>query len=130
MAVILFLINILPLNFIPGVAQTPAELMWLGNSWAGWAILFILAAFPTLGGYGLYNVSLSLLPSSIANLIVTTEPAFTAFIAYFLLGERLNTWQAIGSALLLVGVAFLRIYEEWVFGRLQREGTAGTVSMD
>ena len=62
-------------------------------------------------GFGLYNVSLSYLPSSVANLILTLEPAFTAAIAYFLLGERLNGIQLGGSLMIMSGVAFLRIYE-------------------
>jgi len=51
------------------------------------------------------------LPSSIANLIVTLEPAFTAVTAYLLLGERLTTTQIIGSIITLAGVVFLRLFE-------------------
>jgi drug/metabolite transporter (DMT)-like permease len=74
-------------------------------------VLFLLAAGPTLAGYGLYNVSLTYLPSSVANLVVTLEPAFTAVLAYFLLGERLTWIQIVGSLLILSGVVFLRVYE-------------------
>lgn len=77
----------------------------------GWGLLFLLAAGPTVIGFGLYNVSLSYLPSSVANLILTLEPAFTAVIAYFLLGERLTGTQLGGSLLILTGVVFLRVYE-------------------
>ena len=51
-----------------------------------------------------------------ANLVVTLEPAFTAVIAYFLLGERLTWIQIGGSLLILGGVVFLRIYEGWLAG--------------
>jgi len=74
-------------------------------------VLVLLAAGPTVAGFGLYNVSLSLLPSSVANLILTTEPAFTAMTAYALLGERLDGMQIAGSLLILSGVVFLRVYE-------------------
>ncbi len=74
-------------------------------------MLFLLAAIPTVAGFGLYNVSLSYLPSSVANLVVTAEPAFTAFFAYLLLGERLNLVQIAGSLLILGGVVFLRVIE-------------------
>ena len=80
--------------------------------------MFLLAAGPTLAGYGLYNVSLTYLPSSVANLIVSTEPVFTVVIAYFLLGERLTWVQVGGSLLILGGVAFLRVYEGWLAGRI------------
>ena len=113
-AVFLLLINLLPLNFFPGKAQQPSDLFWLKDAWAGWGVLFLLAAVPTIAGFGLLLVSLSYLPTSIVNLIVTTEPVFTSISAYFLLGERLNPMQIAGSLLILGGVIFLRIYEGWV----------------
>ena len=113
-AIFLLLFN-LTSGLIPGTATQPAELLWLGDAWLGWGVLILLAAGPTVAGFGLYNVSLSYLPSSVANLIVTLEPTFTAVIAYFLLGERLTQVQLAGSLLILGGVVFLRIHE----GRLQ-----------
>jgi drug/metabolite transporter (DMT)-like permease len=98
-------------GILPGTAQGLSGLLWLGSDWLGWLILFILAAIPTVAGFGLYNVSLSLMPSSVVNLIVTTEPAFTALWAYFLLGERFTLVQVIGSALIVTGVIFLRLWE-------------------
>jgi drug/metabolite transporter (DMT)-like permease len=104
-------INLVGNGVLPGTAQGLSGLMWLGKDWLGWLILFILAAIPSIGGFGLYNVSLSLLPSSVVNLVVTTEPAFTALWAYFLLGERFTFVQVIGSALIVTGVVFLRLWE-------------------
>jgi drug/metabolite transporter (DMT)-like permease len=118
-AVFLLAFNLLGEGFLPGAITRPEDFLWLGNAWPGWGILFLLAAGPTLAGYGLYNVSLTYLPSSVANLIVTTEPAFTVVIAYFLLGERLTWVQVGGSLLILGGVVFLRIYEGWLAGRIQ-----------
>ncbi len=103
--------NLLPGNWLPGSAADPTDLLWLGRSMLGWGILFILAAGPTLAGFGLYNVSLVYLPSSVVNLVVTLEPAFTALIAYFLLAERLSLVQVAGSFLILAGVVFLRLQE-------------------
>jgi drug/metabolite transporter (DMT)-like permease len=88
-----------------------SDLFWLQTEWPGWGILFLLAAGPTVAGFGLYNVSLAHLPSSVANLIVTLEPAFTSVIAYFFLGERLTTTQGIGGLLILGAVALLRVSE-------------------
>jgi drug/metabolite transporter (DMT)-like permease len=96
---------------LPGTVSEPAGLLWLGNAVAGWGILLLLAAGPTLAGYGMYNLSLSLLPSSVANLILTLEPVFTTLIAYLLLHERLTLTQIEGSLLTMAGVAFLRLYE-------------------
>jgi drug/metabolite transporter (DMT)-like permease len=109
--VFLLLFNLLLGSVLPGGATRLADFFWLGNAAVGWLILIALAAGPTLLGYGLYNVSLTYLPSSVANLIVTLEPVFTAIIAYLLLGERLNATQLVGSAMILTGVVFLRVYE-------------------
>lgn len=106
----LLLFNLLPSGSLPGAAHQPSDLLWLGTSLPGWMILFLLAVGPTLAGFGLYNVSLSLLPSSIANIILTSEPVFTAIIAFLLLGERLNGMQMAGGVLILGGVIFLRLH--------------------
>ena len=121
-AIFLLITNLVLGASLPGAAVHPSDLLWLGNSAAGWVILFLLAIGPTLGGYGLYNVSLVYLPSSVANLVVTIEPVFTAVIAYLLLHERLNFIQIMGSLLILGGVIFLRIYEGRVSARYVRSG--------
>jgi drug/metabolite transporter (DMT)-like permease len=113
-AVFLLAFNLVSGGHVPGAAARPADFFWLGKAWIGWGVLFLLAAGPTLAGYGLYNVSLTYLPSSVANLVVTLEPAFTAVIAYVLLGERFSWIQIAGSVLILGGVVFLRIYEGWL----------------
>ncbi len=118
-ALVLLLLNLLPGGPLPGTAKQPSELFWLGNALPGWGFLFLLGAGPTVGGFGLYNVSLSYLPSSIANLIVTSEPVFTAITAYFLFGERLDGGQLAGSLMILSGVAFLRIYQGRLASRSQ-----------
>jgi len=115
----LFVFNLLPADLIPGVTAGPGALLWLGGAAAGWGILFLLAIGPTMIGFGLYNVSLGYLPSSVANLIVSMEPAFTAGIAYLFLGERLTGIQVVGSLLILSAVVLLRVYEGWLAGREQ-----------
>ena len=109
----LLLCNLSSGGLLPGAAARPADLFWLGSALTGWGILFLLAAGPTVAGFGLYNVSLGYLPSSVANLILTLEPAFTTMIAYLLLGERLNGMQMGGSLTILAGVVLLRVYEGW-----------------
>jgi len=119
-AIFLLITNLVFGTSLPGAAAHPSDMLWLGNQTAGWAILFLLAIGPTLAGYGLYNVSLVDLPSSVANLVVTIEPVFTTAIAFFLLNERLNFTQIMGSLLILGGVIFLRIYEGRVSARILR----------
>jgi drug/metabolite transporter (DMT)-like permease len=109
-AVFLFLVNAIPGAPLPGSSRTMGDLLWLRASWKGWLVLFLLAAIPTVGGFGLYNVSLSILPSSVASLVVSLEPVFTAVSAYLLLGERLTAVQLLGAAMILGGVVVLRIF--------------------
>ena len=105
-AIIFLLVNLLPGKMVLGTAVSATDLFWFGNAWAGWGVIILLAAGPTVAGFGLYNTSLSLLPSSVANLILTPEPAFTAVLAYFLLGEQLTGLQIAGSLLILAGWCF------------------------
>ena len=116
-ALFLLAFNLLPGEVVPGAAVRAADLFWLGDALEGWGILFLLAAGPTLLGFGLYNTSLSYLPSSVVNLIVTLEPPFTAIIAYFLLGERLTGMQMLGGLIILAGVVLLRVSEGWAMKR-------------
>jgi drug/metabolite transporter (DMT)-like permease len=107
----LLIFNLLPGEFVPGAAVRTADLLWLGKSWVGWGILFLLAAGPTLIGFGMYNTSLSYLPSSVVNLIVTLEPVFTALLAFLLLGEMMTGMQILGGMVILAGVVLLRVSE-------------------
>jgi drug/metabolite transporter (DMT)-like permease len=119
----LLIMNLLPQGLWPGTASGPAGLFWLGRALAGWGVLFLLAAGPTLVGYGLYNVSLGHLPSSVANLILTIEPVLTAAVAYLLLGERLTGTQIGGSLLIIAGVVVLRVGARWQTARRAAEAT-------
>jgi drug/metabolite transporter, DME family len=89
-----------------------ADMLWLGDSLAGWGILFFLGIAPTLGGFGLYTLSLRYLSPTTSNLIATLEPAFTAIWAYFLLSEVLTGTQLFGGALVFAGVILLRFGEK------------------
>ncbi|UCH58287.1 MAG: DMT family transporter [Anaerolineales bacterium] len=101
-------------NLVPGWLPErglSGDLLWLGSNLFGWVVLLALALVPTIGGYGLYTVSLNYLPASVANLIATLEPALTAISAYLLLGEILTPVQLFGSALILAGVVVIRLSE-------------------
>lgn len=120
-ALFLLIFNLVSGGVIPGAASRPFDLLWLGNAWEGWGVLFLLAAGPTVAGFWLYNTSLSLLPSSVANLILTTEPVFTAMIAFIFLGERLAWVQIGGGLLILLGVVFLRVFEDKAKGSVPED---------
>jgi drug/metabolite transporter (DMT)-like permease len=105
----LFLFN-LGLNTLGGQAAF-SNFHWLGSAFGGWALLLVLVLGPTIGGYGLYLVSLGYLPATVASLIGALEPPFTAVWAYLLLHEQLTVIQLVGSLLVLVSVMLLRFGE-------------------
>jgi drug/metabolite transporter (DMT)-like permease len=111
-AIIMLGVNLVFGHLLPGGARTPIDMFWLGRAWDGWLVIFILAAVPTLLGFGLYNVSLHYLPASVANLVLTVEPVITAVIAYLLFGEMLAGVQILGSGLILCGVFLIRYRQE------------------
>jgi drug/metabolite transporter (DMT)-like permease len=111
-ALFIFIYNQLGRWLPAGVAST--DLFWLGSAVVGWLVLFILAVGPTVGGYGLYTVSLTYLPASVANIIATLEPVMTAILAFILLGERFTPPQWVGSVLIISGVIVLRLSQERV----------------
>jgi drug/metabolite transporter (DMT)-like permease len=108
--IFLFLFNAL-MNVFAGQSLL-SNFLWLGSSLSGWTILFVLGIGPTIGGFGLYLVSLGYLPATVANLIGALEPAFTAIWAYLLFQEQLTGIQVIGSLLVFASVILLRLGEE------------------
>lgn len=111
-ATIMLTLNLLPFEFANATAIKPDDLFYLGKQWRGWGLLLLLAAGPTLLGFGLYNISLGLLPSSTVNLIVTLEPVFTCITAFFLLDERLSTIEIIGSGIILMAIVLIRLQKQ------------------
>jgi drug/metabolite transporter, DME family len=87
------------------LAQPPQAFFSLGQTWDGWGILAVLALVPTVAGFGLYTLSLRYLQASVAGLIASLEPALTAIMAIFLLGEWLDRFQWLGAGLILMAVA-------------------------
>jgi len=88
------------------------EMLWLGSSVKGWGILFFLGVAPTLGGFGLYTMSMRFIPATTANLIATLEPVLTSVWAYFFLSELLKGSQLFGGLLIMAGVILLRASEK------------------
>jgi drug/metabolite transporter (DMT)-like permease len=110
-AIFLLGFNLLTRGALPGTAQNISQMIWSSLDFKGWAVLFVLAAVPTLLGFGTYNISLSYLPSSVVNLIATLEPVFTTISAYFIFGEVLTVIQILGGVMIAGGVVVIRVTE-------------------
>lgn len=78
----------------------------------GWLILILLAFFPTVIGFGLYNTSMNYLPASITNLLATLEPPMTTIEAYIFLHERMTLIQIVGSLVILSAVLIVQLEQE------------------
>ena len=108
--VFLFFFNVLA-NALAGQTSL-GNFLWLGSSVSGWTILVLLGIGPTIGGFGLYLVSLGYLPVTVANLIGALEPVFTTIWAYLIFHEKMNGVQILGSLLVFASVVLLRFSEE------------------
>lgn len=69
--------------------------------------LFVLIS--TIGGFGVFSMALKHLPASIASITATTEIVFASTMAYYILGERLDNWQIVGAAFVILGVLLVSI---------------------
>ena len=75
------------------------------------AMLWIayLGVVVTLGGYGLYNYSLTKIEASQASVFINLIPVFTLVFAVIILKERLTFVELLASAIILTGVAISQI---------------------
>lgn len=74
----------------------------------GWAVLLGLALFSHAGGQSLIAYALAHLPAAFSSVSLLLQPAAAAVLAWLLLGEPLGPWQALGAAVVLVGILLAR----------------------
>jgi len=85
-------------NPSPFPYQTPALFYFIG-----------LILISTVSGFGIYTIALTYMQASIAAITATSEVVFAAVLAYFILGERMDVWQIIGSVLIVSGVILVSL---------------------
>lgn len=71
-----------------------------------WPALAITGIFASAVAFWVQTYAQQRLPASRAALILTTEPVFTVFFAFLLVGERFRPVQALGAALILGALFF------------------------
>jgi drug/metabolite transporter (DMT)-like permease len=69
-----------------------------------WVVLLALALISHAGGQGLLSVALGRLPTVFSSLVIFIEAIAAAIFAWIFLGEAVSAVQAIGGALILVGI--------------------------
>ncbi|MBE0495680.1 MAG: DMT family transporter [Campylobacterales bacterium] len=75
----------------------------------GMLAIVYLGVVVTLGGYGLFNFSLTKLPASRASVFINLIPAFVVILAYVVLGETLNTAQLFAAGVIFLGVFITQV---------------------
>jgi drug/metabolite transporter (DMT)-like permease len=74
----------------------------------GWIVLFALAWISQAMGQGFIAYALGHLPASFSALAILIEPLTAAVLGWIWLGEALGVLQAVGGAIVLVGIAVAR----------------------
>lgn len=91
----------LPLAFFFEGAMAPATLF-------GWAMLIGLAFISHVGGQGLVTYALAYLPTAFSSLTLLLQPVVAAILAWVLLAEPVGVLQAVGGAIVLLGILIAR----------------------
>lgn len=73
-------------------------------TWGGVGAILYLGIMVSMGAYGLYNYGVSRIPASQASAFVNLIPVFSILLSFFILGERLTSWQWLACALVFGGV--------------------------
>jgi drug/metabolite transporter (DMT)-like permease len=80
----------------------------LATTARGWAVLLGIALVSQVGGQGLIAYALAHLPAAFSSVALLLQPVAAALLAWALLGEAMGPWQALGGAVVLVGIALAR----------------------
>ena len=98
--------TLLPITLLSGESLFPM-------SARGWGVLGALALLSHIAGQGLITYSLAYLPAAFSSVSLLVQPVMSALLAWWILKEFLAPWQAVGSMLVLVGIAVTR-RERWL----------------
>jgi drug/metabolite transporter (DMT)-like permease len=70
----------------------------------GWAVLLGVALISHAGGQSLITYALSYLPAAFSSVGLLLQPVAAAVLAWAILNEALEAWQAMGGAVVLSGI--------------------------
>jgi drug/metabolite transporter (DMT)-like permease len=92
---------LLPIAIFSGEAIMPP-------TWYGWIVLLALALISQVSGQSLIAYALAHLPAAFSSVGLLLQPVMATIFAWFILGETLQPWQAIGGGLVLLGIVKAR----------------------
>ncbi len=85
----------------------PDGALFVAPVWPTLGYFSTLVLLPTIGGFLLYTAGVRRLPVSVASIVAMTEVPFAALVSFFMLGERLDGWQALGAVAIMMAVVLL-----------------------
>lgn len=77
-----------------------------------WLCIFFVGTFGTILSFGFYNKGIKLVGAMHANISATLEPVFAGVVAYFVLGETMAVWQAMGGLLVIASVLLIQLTQK------------------
>lgn len=91
---------------------TPFHYLYAGYTLDQWGLILYVVVIGTVLPFGLYFVGISYVRSTRAIITATLEPISAGIMAYFLLGEGLESLQLVGTALVLGAITLLQLNRE------------------
>jgi drug/metabolite transporter (DMT)-like permease len=90
---------LVPLVVVEALVWLPSEL-----SWRSAGLVLAAALLPGVGAYGAYSVMQRTLGAARVGLVLYLGPLYAAVLAWLMLGERIESWHALGAMLILPGI--------------------------
>lgn len=69
-----------------------------------WMYFILLAIFPTLLGHTMFNYALKWVSTSVISITILFEPIGASILAYYLLAEKIFSYQIIGGVIVIIGI--------------------------
>jgi drug/metabolite transporter (DMT)-like permease len=77
---------------------------FFGYSYRTYAFFLMLAIIPQLIGHSTFNWALKFFSASTIAVLILGEPIGSTLLAYWILGETLSSWKAVGGTCILAGI--------------------------
>ena len=94
-----------------GIYNIVLQVPFTGYTKWDWTVFLLLAVVPTVS-HVINNWLLNYVNATTISMSILGEPVGASILAFFLLGERLNAMQMIGSILVLFGVSVFLLQQQ------------------
>ena len=91
---------------------TPFTYLKTGFSLSQWGWILYISIVGTILPFGLFFAGINYVRSTRASITAILEPIFAGFLAFLLLGEKLQFPQMIGGAMVITAIVLLQLQQE------------------